>query len=68
MLVGLCNLCDEFGYSNFEKFASFLANVETATDVSMKEMRTNVLQHQHYMKTQFTQQAEAFVLFRTVYE
>ena len=43
MLAGLCNLCDEFGYSNFEKFASFLAVVETATNVSMKEMRTKVL-------------------------
>ena len=58
MLAGLCNLCDEFGYSNFEKFASFLAEVETATNVSMKEMRTKVLQHQRYMKTQFTKQAE----------
>ena len=58
MLAGLCNLCDEFGYSNFEKLASFLANVETATNVSMKEMRTKILQHQRYMKTQFPKQAE----------
>lgn len=58
MLAGLCNLCDEFGHSNFEKFASFLANVETASNVSMKEMRTKILQHQRFMKTQFPKQAE----------
>lgn len=58
MLAGLCNLCDEFGYANVEKFTSFLAEVETATTVSMKEMTSKVLQHQRYMKTQFANQAE----------
>ena len=42
----------------FAKFASFLANVDTATNVSMKEMRKQILQHQRYMKTQFPKQAE----------
>jgi len=58
MLAGLCNVCDDFGHSNFDKFVCFLANVETATSVFMKEMRSKVLQHQRYMKSQFTKQAE----------
>ena len=58
MLAGLCNLCDKFGYSNFEKFTSFLASVERVTTVSMSEMRAKVLQHQRYMKTQFAHQVQ----------
>ena len=53
MLAGLCNLCDEFGYSNFEKFTTLLSNVERITAVSMADFKAKVLKHQRYMKTQF---------------
>ena len=52
MLAGLCNLCDEFGHSNFEKFMTLLGSVERATMVSVKDLRENLLQHQRFMKTQ----------------
>ena len=58
MLAGLCNLCDEFGYSNYEKLMSFLANVERMTSVSMGDLKSKVRQHQRYMKMQFANQVQ----------
>ena len=58
MLAGLCNLCDEFGYSNIEKFMSFLASVERATTVSVNDLKAKVLQYQRFMKTQFAHQVQ----------
>ena len=48
MLAALCNLCDEFGYSNFEKLMSFLASVE----------RVTVSQYQRFIKTQYAHQVQ----------
>lgn len=58
MLAGLCNLCDEFGHSNFEKFMTLLGSVERATMVSVKDLREKLLQHQRFMKTQFAHQVQ----------
>lgn len=58
MLAGLCNLCDEYGYSNFEKFTIFLSDVQRITTVSMADLKSKVLQHQRYMKTQFSNQVQ----------
>ena len=58
MLAGLCNLCDEFGYSNFEKFISFLASVERATTVPVNDFKGKVLKYQRFMKTQFAHQVQ----------
>lgn len=51
MLAGFSNLCDEFDYSNSEKFTSFLTSVERATTVSVKDFKDKVLQYQCFMKT-----------------
>ena len=37
---------------------SFLANVERTTTVSMGDLKSKVLQHQRYMKTQFANQVQ----------
>lgn len=58
MLAGLFNLCDEFGYSNYEKFVSFLDNVEESTTASMREWKSKVVQHQQFMKSKLTNQVE----------
>ena len=58
MLAGLCNLCDEFGHSNFEKFMTLLGSVERATMVYVKDLRKKLLQHQRFMKTQFAYQVQ----------
>ena len=58
MLAGLCNLCDEFGYSNYEKFVSFLDDVEKSTTVSMREQKNKLVKHQQLMKSKFTNQVE----------
>ena len=58
MLAGLCNLCDEFGHSNFGKFMTLLGSVERATMVSVKDLREKLLQHQRFMKTQFAHQVQ----------
>lgn len=51
MLAGFSNLCDEFDYSNSDKFMSFLTSVERATTVSVKDFKDKVLQYQCFMKT-----------------
>lgn len=58
MLAGLCNLCDEFGYANYDKFATFLNDVERATVTSLRDIKGKVIRHQRFMKTQFSKQAE----------
>ena len=58
MLPGLCNLCDEFGYANYDKFATFLNDVERATVTSLRDIKGKVIRHQQFMKTQFSKQAE----------
>ena len=58
MLAGLCNLCDDYGHSNYEKLLCLLNDVEQATAVSMKETKAKVLKSQQYMKTQFSKHAE----------
>ena len=58
MLAGLCNICDECGHSNFEKLFSLLTEVESATAVSMKQMKARVADYQRFCKTQLSRQVE----------
>ena len=58
MLAGLCNICDECGHSNFEKLFSLLAEVESATAMSMKQMKARVADYQRFCKTQLSRQVE----------
>lgn len=57
MLAGLCNLCDDYGHSNYEKMECLLSDVQQVTAVSMKEAKAKVFKNQQYMKTQFRKQA-----------
>ena len=56
MLAGLCNLCDEYGHSNFDMINSILSDIE-AKGISMKEVKPKILKYQQYLKTQFSKQA-----------
>lgn len=58
MLAGLCNLCVEFGYANYDKFATFLDDVERATVTSLCDIKGKVIRHQQFMKCKFSKQAE----------
>ena len=58
MLAGLCNLCDEFGYANYDKFATFLNGLERATVTSLRDIKGKVIRHQQFMKCKFSKQAE----------
>ena len=58
MLAGLCNICDECGHSNFEKLFSLLTEVESATAVSIKQMKARVADYQRFCKTQLSRQVE----------
>ena len=68
MLAGLCNICDECGHSNFEKLFSLLTEVESATSVSMKQMKARVADYQRFCKTIIQTSREALTLCRTVHE
>ena len=58
MLAGLCNLCDEVGHLNYDKFSALRTDVEKATSVPIKDVKSKLEHHQRYMKTQFSKQAE----------
>ena len=68
MLAGLCNIWDECGHSNFEKLFSLLTEVESATAVSMKQMKARVADYQRFCKTIIQTSREALTLCRTVHE
>ena len=58
MLAGLCNICDDYGHSNYEKRLSLLSEIELKVGVSLKEEKAKVLKHQRFMKNQFSKVAE----------
>lgn len=55
MLAGLCNLCDDFGYSNFDELCAFIEEVSASPpglngSALIKEVRT----YQEFLKTKYT--------------
>ena len=58
MLAGLCNICDEYGHSNYDKLLSLLSEIEQKVGASWKEEKTKALKHQRCFKTQFSKVAE----------
>ena len=58
MLAGLCNLCDEFGHSNYDNFTSFLEGIQKSSAIPVDELKAKVLKHQSFMKTKFSNQVE----------
>ena len=68
MLAGLCKICDKCVHSNFEKLFSLLTDVESATSVSMKQMKARVADYQRFCKTIIQTSREALTLCRTVHE
>ena len=53
MLVGLCNLCDDYGHSNYDKMQSLLSDIERSASISLKEEKAKVTKHQQFLTTQF---------------
>ena len=58
MLAGLCNICDEYGHSNYDKLLSLLSEIEQKVGASWKEEKTKALKHQRCFKTQFSKVAK----------
>lgn len=58
MLAGLCNICDEYGHSNYDKLLSLMSEIEQKVGVSLKEEKTKVLKHQRFFKNQFSKVVE----------
>ena len=57
MLAGLCNICDDYGHSNYDKLISLMSEIEQKVGVSLKEEKTKVLKHQ-FFKKQFSKVVE----------
>ena len=58
MLAGLCNLCDDYGHSNYDKMQTLLSNIECSASISLKEEKAKVTKHQQFLKMQFGKIAE----------
>ena len=63
-----CATCHECGHSNFEKLFSLLTEVESATSVSMKQIKARVADYERFCKTIIQTSREALTLCRTVHE
>ena len=53
MLAGLCNLCDDYGHSNYDKMQSLLSDIERSASISLREEKAKVTKHQQFLTTQF---------------
>ena len=45
MLAGLCNLCDDYGHSNYDKMQSLLSDIKRSASISLKEEKAKVTKH-----------------------
>lgn len=45
MLVGFCNLCDEFGYVNYDKFVIFFNDVERVIVIFLRDIKGKVIRY-----------------------
>ena len=56
MLAGLCNLCDDFGHTNFESLLSHLDDLKTEgalSDIDHSEFVSMTRRYQKYLKVEF---------------
>lgn len=57
MLAGLCNICDDAGYENFNNLVSLVDDISKKTlDSSLKTLPSKIRDFQRYLKTQFSEQ------------
>ena len=55
MLAGLCNLCDDFGHSNFDELCSLIDEVSSMCPVlKTSSMIKDVRVYQTFLKTKFS--------------
>lgn len=58
MLAGLCNLCDDFGHTNFESLLMLLddLNMEGVLDTPLSQLVQTTREHQKFLKLQFSKE------------
>ena len=62
MLAGLCNLCDNYSCSNYDKIQTLLSDIERSTSILLKEEKTKVTKYQQFLETQFGKTTESHSL------
>ena len=58
MFARLCNICDNYGHSNYDKLLSVMSEIEHMVGVSLKKEKTTVLKHQQFFRNQFSKVTE----------
>ena len=59
MLAGLCNLCDDFGHSNFDELCSFIEEVSSMRPgLNASSLIKDVRVYQKFLKTKFSKLAQ----------
>ena len=59
MLAGLCNLCDDFGHSNFDELCELITEVSCkCTGLNALALVKDVRKYQRFLKTTFSKLAE----------
>ena len=64
MLAGLCNLCDDFGYSNFENLYVLVKETSDASSgMDLPAMQKKLEAHQQFLRTRFSKQVSWYFCF-----
>ena len=59
MLAGLCNLCDDYGYSNFDELCDLITDVSSESpDLNASALIKDVRKYQRFLKTTFSKFAQ----------
>ena len=68
MLAGLCNLCDDYGHSNFDSLLELLddLNCEDVLDTPVSQLKQITRNYQKYLKLQFTKEVCSNIAINSV--
>ena len=59
MLAGLCDLCDDFGHSNFDELCPLIEEISSmCPDLNVSSMIKDVRAYQTFLKTKFSKLAQ----------
>ena len=69
MLAGLCNLCDDFGHSNFDSLLSLLDDIKNhgVLDSAHSQLVKDTRDYQKFLKMKFNKQVYKCILFYYYY-
>ena len=67
MLAGLCNICDDFGHSNFDELCTFIEELcSHSPGLNGSALVKDVRPYQTFVKTKFSKLSQHHLMFRVM--